>query len=131
MQDDNVLNVKIGNNYYAPCWAYVRPFKAFTTEATAEVAQRKTLTHLAMVGGDKIDVVRRSADVVKEALEKDGVLRVNFESAYRKKAFKQNMSVPGPYSEISLEVDHKTDTQLWCDLTFWAVQLLSIVEQKP
>lgn len=129
MEDDNLLHVKIGNKYYAPCWAYVRPFKGFTTEATTEVALRKTLTHLAMVGGDKIDVVRKSADVVKTALEKDGVLRVKFDTPYHKKCFKQNMSIPSPYSEISLETSHKSDIQIWCDLTFWAVQLIHILNR--
>ncbi len=129
MSEENLLHVKIGNKYYVPCWAYVRPFKAFTTEATTEVALRKTLTHLAMVAGDKIDVVRQSAEVVKAALKTDGVLRVSFDSPYQKKYFKQNMSIPGPYSEISLETSHKSDTQICCELTFWAVQFLHILKQ--
>lgn len=104
-------------------------YKVFTTEATTEVALRKTLTHLAMVGGDKIDVVWQSADVVKTALEKDGVLRVEFDTPYHKKCFKQNMDIHGPYSEISLETSHKSDIQIWCDLTFWAVQLIHILDR--
>ena len=30
---------------------------------------------------------------------------------------------PTPYAEIALETDHRSDTALWCELTFWAVQL--------
>ncbi len=128
MKDDNNMHVKIGSRYYAPLWAYVRPFKPFTTKATFDVALRKTLTHLAMVGGTKIDVVKQSADIIKEALANDGILRVEFEGQYQKKRFKDNMKFPGPYSEISLEANHKTDTAVWCELTFWAVQLLSLLD---
>lgn len=127
MSDDNVMHVKIRSNYYAPLWAYNRPFKPFSVLPPYGIAQRKTLTHLAMVGGGKIDVVRQSADAVKSAIADDGVLRVNFDNSYMKKRFKDNMRFPGPYSEISLETSHKTDTQLWCDLTFWAVQFLYIL----
>lgn len=129
MKDDNNLHIKIGSNYYVPLWAYVRPFKVFDPTNTVDVAVRKTITHLAMVGGNEIDVVRKSAEVVKEAMKKDGILRVQFESPYRKRHFKLNMQYPGPYSEISLEPNHKTDTAIWCELTFWAVQLLNILEK--
>mgnify|MGYP000854045100 FL=1 len=130
MRDDNNIHVKIGSRYYSPLWAYVKPFKPFTTKVTFDVALRKTITHLAMVGGRKIDVVKQSADIVKEALANDGILRVEFESHYQKKRFKDNMKFPEPYSEISLEVNYKTNTAIWCELTFWAVQLLSILDDK-
>ena len=130
MKDDNNLHVKIGSNYYGPLWAYVRPLKAFDTTNTVDVALRKTITHLAMVGGSEIDIVKKSVDVVQEAMQKDGILRVEFESPYRKKFFKLNMQFPGPYSEISLESCHKTDTAIWCELTFWAIQLLNIINNS-
>ena len=127
MKEDNNLHVKIMNTYYVPLWPYVRPFKAFDTTNTTDVALRKTITHLAMIGGSKIDVVRKSVDAIKEALQKDGILRVEFESPYHKKCFKSNMKYPGPYSEVSLETNHKTDTAIWCELTFWAIQLVNIL----
>lgn len=127
MKTNNNMHIKIKNNYYGPLWAYVRPFEPFTINEPAYVALRKTITALAKVGGIKIDVVKKSVDVVKEQMQADGILRVKFETTYKKKYFKSNMAYPGPYSEIALEVNHKTDTQLWCDLTFWAVQLLHIL----
>lgn len=130
MKENNAIHVKIGYNYYVPYWAYVRPLKVFTTQATADVALRKTITNLALVGGEKIDVVRQSSDVVKKAISDDGILRVTFANSYCKKYFKQNMEYPGPYSEVSLETEHKTNMQIWCDLTFWAVQLLHILKKS-
>ncbi len=127
IKEDNQLQVKIKKHYYGPLCAYCRPFKAFDTTRT-DIALRKTITHLAMVGGRDIDVVRRSAEAVEEALQTDGILRVTFASPYKKAYFKRNMEFPGPYSEISLESHHKTDRAIWCELTFWAVQLLSLLD---
>lgn len=127
MKTDNNMHIKIKNNYYGPLWAYVRPFEPFTINEPAYVALRKTITALAKVGGSKINVVKKSVDVIKELLQTDGILHVEFETPYKKKYFKANMAYPGPYSEIALEANHKTDTQLWCELTFWAVQLLHIL----
>lgn len=129
MKEDNNLHIKIGSNYYVPLWAYVRPFKAFDKNRV-DVVLRKTITHLAMVGGTEIEAVKKSAEAVKEAIHKDGIMRMEFESSYQKRYFKAAMQFPGPYSEISLESAHKTDTAIWCELTFWAVQLLNILENN-
>lgn len=131
MRDGDAFYIKIGNRFYAPYWAYREPFKPFEVNCTRIAGQRKTLTHLAMIGGDKIDVVKKSMEVVEEALSKDGILRLNFVSAYQKRRYKAvNLKYPGPYSEIALETEHETDTKLWCELTFWAVQLLNIVKNN-
>lgn len=127
MKDDNELQIKIGSQYYGPLLAYARPIKPFTMQEPYGLALRKTITHLAMAGGNKIDVVRQSADVITEAIQADGILRADFESAYLKKRYKDGLKYPTPYSEISLETNHRTDTQIWCELTFWAVQLLHIL----
>lgn len=127
----NAFSIKDGNHYNGPLWAYTYPFCAFEScKMTGVTAQRKTLTHLAMIGGDKIDVVRKTADFLEDALSRDGVLRPEFESAYQKRCFKASLEFPTPYGEIALEPSHKTDTALWCELTFWAVQLLSIVGRR-
>lgn len=130
MKDGNRMAIKIGSKYYRPLWAYVAPFKAFEEKKVGGIAQRKTLTHLAMVGGNEINVVRKSSEAVKEALEEDGILRLDFESSYQKRRFKERLKYPGPYTEVALEPDYKKDISIWCDLTFWAVQLLSIIEEK-
>jgi hypothetical protein len=128
MREDNAMTVKIGSRYYGPLWAFVRPLKPFTSTAGLDVARRKTLTHLAMLGaGDAIDVVRQSAQAVMEGLMADGILRVSFASPYIKKRYLDNMRVPGPYSEIGLETAYKKEESIWCDLTFWGVQLLHLL----
>lgn len=130
MREDNVFYIKVGSKYYAPCWAYVAPFKPFIGYAEKLAGHRKTLTHLAMVGGEGINVVRTTAEYLEESLSQDGILRVGFDSPYHKKCFKDSLSQSSPYSEIGLETDHKTDAKIWTDLTFWAVQFLHILGHK-
>lgn len=125
MKPENSVCVKIDNRYYG-LWAYCRPFVPFTPEGEPQTAGRKTITLLAMAGGGDIDVVRQSAEAAAEAMAGDGVLRMPFTSAYRKKCFRDSLRWPTPYAEIALETDHRSDTALWCELTFWAVQLLSL-----
>lgn len=130
MKDDNAMQIKIGSRYYGPLWAFVSPFKAYEANSVGSVAQRKTLTHLAMVGRAQIDVVKKSAENIAEALSQDGILRINFESAYQKRKYKEGLKFPGPYSEVALEPEHKSDTAIWCELTFWVVQLLHIIKSN-
>ena len=92
------------------------------------MAQLKAITHLAMVGGDKIEVVKKSVESVYEAIGEDGILRSNFESSYQKRRFKEGLKYPGPYAEIALEQEYRNDIAIWCELTFWAVKFLDIVE---
>ena len=89
--------------------------------------QRKTLTALARVGGERIDVVRKTAEILDTMLAGDGVLRTTFADAKEKRIFKSNLRPAHPYAEIGLEPDHKKDTALWVELTFWAVQFLHIL----
>ena len=55
-------------------------------------------------------------------------MRANFESSYQKRRFKEGLKYPGPYAEIALEQEYRNDIAIWCELTFWAVELLDIVE---
>lgn len=130
MKDGSSIAVKIKSKYYAPCWAFVNPLRPFSCEGVPQTACRKNMTHLAMIGGEGIDVVKKSAENAIEAMQADGILRVKFDSPYHKKCFKSSMEQPSPYAEIGLETHHKTDTQIWTELTFWAVQLLHILGYK-
>ena len=69
----------------------------------------KIAQYLAMVGGNERDVVRKSADAIKEALEEDGILRIDFESLYQKRRFKEGLKYPRPYTEVALEPSYKKD----------------------
>lgn len=121
--------VKLNGKQIGPLWAYMTPFLPLYFPQNAP-NQRRTLTALAKVCGDKTKVVRESVETLKEMLSDDGVLRTTFESSYQKSRFKDNLRSAHPYAEIGLEPDHKKDTAVWCELTFWAVEFLNIIENN-
>lgn len=126
LKDGDSFAVKIDGKQVGPAWAYMTPFQTLSFPSTAP-NQRKTLTALAEVGGEKIDSVRKSIEILEEMLVGDGILRASFETQYHKKCFRENIRSAHPYAEIGLEPDHKSDTSLWVELTFWAVQFLNII----
>jgi len=71
--------------------------------------------------GKQIDVLCQSAENIIRALHADGILRSKHIFAGGK-----YMAVGG-YGEVFLEPDYKKKPALDCDLTFWAVQLLSLL----
>jgi hypothetical protein len=122
MRDDNSVSVKIGNKYYGPLWAFGRPFKPFSAERIDTVMYRRPLTEIAMLGvGENVGVIRESAANVREALDADGILRTKF----KKSSFSP---YPTAYVDVRLEDDHKRKYALECDLTFWAVQFLTLAK---
>lgn len=130
MKPNNEINAKIDGKFIGPGWALIRPFEPFRVDYFASVMYRRPLTELAMLGvGKSVDVIRQSAVNVREALAADGVLRFSFDSTQQKrKYFPVAGLYPTPYSDVCLEENYKTDTALECDLTFWAVQFLYLVE---
>ena len=130
MKPNNEINAKIDGKFIGPGWALIRPFEPFRVGHHASVMYRRPLTELAMLGvGEKVDVVRQSADNVRDALERNGVLRLIFESTQQKrKYFPAAGLYPTPYADVCLEEDYKTDSALECDLTFWAVKYLILLE---
>lgn len=121
--------VKLDGKQVGPGWAYMTPFLPVLPHSQAP-NQRKTLTNLAMCVGDRADIVKKSAEMLCETMAADGVFRVEFESAYQKKGFKSNLRLGHPYAEIGLERNHRKDTAIWCDLTFWAVEFLTLMEKN-
>jgi len=119
--------VKIKGKQVGPGWAYMNPFLPLSFPQKAP-NHRKTLTALAQCCGDRTQVIRKSIETLLEMLSEDGVLRTTFSSAYEKSRFKDNFRSGHPYAEIGLEPDHKKDIAIWCELTFWAVQFLHIIE---
>ena len=122
MRDDNSVSVKIGSKYYGPGWAFARPFSPFTSECISTVMYRRPLTELAMLGiGESVGVIKESVANVRAAMDADGILRTK----YKKSSFP---TYPTAYVDIVLEADHKRKWALECDLTFWAVQFLTLVD---
>jgi hypothetical protein len=123
MQDDNSAAIRDGNKYYGPGWALGRPIKPFIADKVETVMYRRPLTEIAMLGvGENVDVIRESAENVLESIDTDGILRTKF----KKSSFSP---FPTAYVDTRLEVDHKRKYALECDLTFWAVQFLHLVEK--
>ncbi|MDR1064743.1 MAG: hypothetical protein LBL25_00035 [Oscillospiraceae bacterium] len=128
MRDDNQLAVKVGNKYYGPGWAFGRPFTPYTFDDQNTAMYRRPLTEIAMLGiGNRVGVIRESAANVEEALSRDGILRLNFDSAYKKRAY-HSIYYPTAYADTRLETDYKRKYAMECDLTFWAVQFLGLVD---
>ena len=123
MRDDNSLAAKVGSKYYGPGWAFVRPIKPFISDRLETVMYRRPLTEIAMLGvGEHVDVLRDSAINVREAINSDGILQTKF----KKSSFS---TYPTAYVDIVLEPDHKRKYALECDLTFWAVQFLHLLNK--
>jgi len=121
--------VKMGTGYQGALGAMVRPHLPFTVDTVGIVMHRRILTEMAMTGaGRQIDILRQSADNIEEALQGDGILRLNFEAAAQKKTLTgARYKAVGGYGEVFLEPDYKKKTALDCDLTYWAVQFLSLM----
>jgi len=133
MDDNNNIHVKINDNYYCPLWALIRPIKAFSLEAVQHnyVMYRRVLTEIAMLGvGEKVSIIKESVKNVKEALSDDGVMRIKFDTAYTKKRYLDMLKYPTAYAEAGLEDDYKRKNALECDLTFWAIKFLKLVEDS-
>ena len=129
MKPDNCMHVKIKGRYMAPCFALVRPIRAFHPDIIDTITYRRLLTEIAMMGvGENVGVLRESAANVQEAIDENGVLRLNFKQPYNKRYSPANIQYPTAYVDVKLEADYKDPKALLCDLTYWAVEFLYLVE---
>jgi hypothetical protein len=129
MHEDNIMHVKVRNKYYAPLGAMNRPIRAFRTDLIDVINYRRTLTEIAMLGvGENVGVIRESAANVREALDADGILRMRFDVPHNKRYSPKHIEYPTAYVDVRLEPDYKRKYAFECDLTFWAVQFLTLVE---
>ena len=129
MKEDNNMHVKIRGKYVAPCFALIRQITAFSPDIINIINYRRLLTEIAMLGvGKKVDIIRESVENVKEAISKDGILRLNFSVPHNKRYSPKNIEYPGPYTDVKLEASYKEEKSLLCDLTFWAVEFLALAD---
>ena len=113
--------IKINNKLVGPGWELSRPIKAFETDVTDTTMYRRPLTEIAMLGvGKNVEIIRKSAANIEEAINNDGILRANLKFP-KTKGYSPH---PTAYGDIQLELDYKRKYALECDLTFWAVQFL-------
>lgn len=129
MKPENNMHVRIDGKYYAPCFALVRPLRAFDVNLIDIITYRRILSEIVMLGvGERVDIIRQSVANVKEAIDKDGILRMNFDVPHNKRYSPKKIEYTGPYTDVRLEADYKNKKAPLCDLTFWAVEFLYLVE---
>jgi hypothetical protein len=80
--------------------------------------------------GESVGVIRQSVTNVKDALDDDGILRTSFNLPQYRRRYAKNTEYPTAYVDVRLEPDYKRKYALECDLTFWAVQFLTLVEER-
>ena len=78
--------------------------------------------------GENVGVLRESAANVQEAIDENGVLRLNFKQPYNKRYSPANIQYPTAYVDVRLEADYEDPKAPLCDLTYWAVEFLYLVE---
>jgi hypothetical protein len=129
MKPDNDMYVRIKGKYVAPCFALIRPLSAFRTDVIDNILYRRPLTEMAMCGLKKdVLILRETAEYIEEALSNDGILKMRFDLPHNKRYSPKNIEYPGAYTDVKLEADYKRKYALECDLTFWAVEFLSLLE---
>lgn len=129
MKPENEMSVRINNKYFAPCFAFIYPIRAFHPELIDVIMYRRLLSEIAMLGvGKKVDVIRESVEHVKEALDKDGILRMNFSVPHNKRYSPKYLKYPSAYADIRLEADYNDKNALLCDLTYWALEFLNLAD---
>lgn len=129
MKPDNTMAVRIKGKYYGPCFALARPIRAFHPDLIDTITYRRLLTEIAMLDvGDNVGFIRESVANVKEALDKDGILRMNFGQPHNKRYSPMNIPYPTAYVDVRLEADYKNPKALLCDLTYWAIEFLHLTQ---
>lgn len=129
MRPDNEMHVRICGKYVAPCFAMIRPIRAFRSDLIDTVTYRRVLSEIAMLGvGQQADVIRESIANVEEALDGDGVLRMDFSTPHNKRYSPRRIEYPSPYGDVRLEADYGQKNAFLCDLTFWALEFLWLAE---
>lgn len=130
MKPDNEMHVRIGGKYYGPCFAFIRPLRAFDPNFINTITYRRILTEIAMLGvGERVEIIRQSVQAIHEAIDMDGILRMNFNTPHNKRYSPKNIEYNSAYNDVRLEADYKNRNALLCDLTFWAVEFLNLVER--
>lgn len=131
MKPDNLIHVRIKNRYYAPCFALVTPIRAFDPNDINIINYRRVLTEMAMMGvGAQAGIIKDSLEAISAAVNDEGILKMNLAQPHNKHYSPKNIEYPTPYVDVRVEEDYKKGRGLDCDLTFWAVQFMSLVERN-
>lgn len=105
MKPDNNIHVRINGKYVDPCFALARPIRAFHPDLIDIITYRRILTEITMTGvGETVDVIRESIANVKEAIDNDGILRMNFDQPHNKRYSPLHIPYPTALSGMFLAV---------------------------
>lgn len=128
MKADNNLHVRLGGRYIVPYAALVRPIRAFRPDLLDTILYRRTLTEVAMLGvGRQAKVLYETADNIRSAMDERSVLQMCFDLPHNRRYSPKALHYPGSYTDLKLE-HGKDQRALDCDLTFWAVECLHLIE---
>jgi hypothetical protein len=131
MKPDNDMYVRIKGKYVAPCFTLARPLRAFRTDLIDNILYRRPLTEMAMCGLKKdVLILRETSENIEEAISADGILKMRLDQPHNKRYSPKNIDYPGAYTDVRLEEDYSRKYGLECDLTFWAVEFLKMMEEK-
>ena len=131
MTENTNIHVKIENKRFVPYFALVRPYRAFHPDTIDTINYRRPLTEMAMLGaGESIHVLKETKENILNALDQNGVLRMNLKKANNPRYSPKSLLYPTPYTDVRLEENYKQKYALDCDMTFWAVELLHWLEKK-
>ncbi len=131
MKSDNNMHIRINGKFYVPYFAFIRPFRPFSPDIIDSILYRRPLTEIAMLGVSKeLDILSESITNIMEALDGDGILKMNFGVSHNKRYSPQKIDYPTPYVDVRLETDYKSKVSLMCDLTYWAVEFLHLCDTQ-
>ena len=133
MPDGYSMHVKIDKKYIVPAPLNMqnRPIRPFRVDLIESITYRRLLTEIAMLGvGDSVDVIRDSIENVEAAMQNDGILKMRFDIPHNKRYSPKMIDYPTPYVDVRLEADYKRKFAFECDLTFWAVQFLTLAKKR-
>jgi hypothetical protein len=113
--------------------AFTSPLRPFSPDILDIIVYRRLLTETAMLGvGESADVIAESAFNIHHAIDSGGILRLRFDLPHNKHYSPRYLEFPTKYADVRLEPVYEPRKRepvgLLCDLTFWAVQFLTLVE---
>ncbi len=130
MSPNNEMHIRIAGKFYGPCFAFIRPIRAFEPDLIDSITYRRNLTEIAMLNvGDRVEIIGQSVQAIREAIDEDGILRMNIKALHNKRYSPKYIEYNSAYSDVRLEADYKNKNALDCDLTYWAVEFLHLVER--
>ena len=134
MQGKNPIHVKIGSKYIVPAPLNMAnsPIRPFRADVVDVITYRRLLTEIAMLGvGERVYVIRESVVNIEHAIDLDGVFRwMGLDLPHNRRYSPKSVEYPTAYVDVRLEDDYKRKYAFECDLTFWAVQFLTLVSQS-